>query len=72
MGKKARMLPVWFFVGVLLAIYGTIILFVALTSLHHPPPVVLAQYHADLFGGVLLLLLGGIYTYWFWPGRRVQ
>jgi len=31
---------------------------------------VLSQYHPGLFGGVLLLLLGGIYTWWFWPGRR--
>ena len=70
MTKRAHMLPVWFFIGVLLTIYGAIILFVAIANFHHPPEVVLAQYHADIYGGILLLLLGGIYTYWFWPSRR--
>jgi hypothetical protein len=70
MTKQTHMLPVWFFVGLLLAAYGVIILFVALFDFHRPSSVVLAQYHPDLFGGILLLLLGGIYTWWFWPGRR--
>jgi hypothetical protein len=70
MGKQAHMLPVWFFIGVLLATYGVIICSVALVDFRHPSGVALAQYHPDLFGGILLLLLGGMYTYWFWPGRR--
>jgi hypothetical protein len=32
--------------------------------------VVLAKYHPGLFGGILLLLIGGFYTFWFWPGRH--
>jgi hypothetical protein len=70
MRKQAHMLPVWFFVGVLLATYGVIILYVALVDFRRPSNVALAQYHPDLFGGILLLVLGGIYTYWFWPGRH--
>jgi len=31
---------------------------------------VLARFHPDLFAGVLLLAVGGFYTFWFWPGRR--
>jgi hypothetical protein len=70
MSKEAHMLPVWFFVGVLLATYGVIILFVALVNFNQPSAVVLAQYHPDLYGGIFLLLIGGIYTFLFWPGRR--
>jgi hypothetical protein len=70
MNKHAHMLPVWFFIGVLLAIYGVIIFVVAIVDFHHPSAVVLSQYHPDLFGGILLLLIGGLYTFWFWPGRR--
>ena len=32
--------------------------------------VVLAKYHPSLFGGILLLLIGGFDTFWFWPGRH--
>jgi hypothetical protein len=55
---------------VLLTIYGVIILVIALGELSHPPAVVLAQYHPALFAGILLLLIGGFYTFWFWPGSR--
>jgi len=67
-----KMLPVWFFIGVLLLIYGVIILFVSVREYSHPTPVVLAEYHAGVWGGVILLLFGGGYTWRFWPraGRR--
>ena len=64
------MLPVWFFIGVLLAIYGVIILVMAVLDFNQATQAVLAEYHPALFGGVLLILLGGFYTFWFWPGRR--
>jgi hypothetical protein len=64
------MLPVWFFIGILLTIYGVIILVTALVDFSQPTAVVLAKYHAGLFGGVILLLIGSFYTFWFWPPRR--
>ena len=70
MTKQAHMLPVWFFIGALLTAYGVIILTVAISNFDHPANVVLAKYHADLFAGILLILVGGLYTYGFWPGRK--
>jgi hypothetical protein len=70
MSGKTHMLPVWFFIGVLLSAYGCIILATALADFSQPSTVVLAKYHPGLFGGVLLLLIGGFYTVWFWPGRH--
>ena len=70
MSKEAHMLPVWFFVGVLLAIYGVIILVMAVLDFNQTSQAVLAEYHPGLYGGVLLIVLGGFYTFWFWPGRR--
>jgi hypothetical protein len=70
MSKEAHMLPVWFFIGVLLAIYGVIILVMAVLDFSQTSQAVLAEYHPGLYGGVLLILLGGFYTFWFWPGRR--
>lgn len=68
--RHHRMLPVWFFIGVLLLVYGVIILVTSLNYLHRPNNVVLANYHAGIWGGVVLILLGGVYTLKFWPRRR--
>ena len=67
MNRERHMLPVWFFIGVLLTLYGVIILVTAIRELSHPPAVVLAQYHAGIWGGILLILIGGFYTLRFWP-----
>lgn len=61
------MLPVWFFIGVLLTLYGVIILCTAILNFNRPDGIVLAQYHPGLWGGILLLLIGGFYTFRFWP-----
>ncbi len=64
------MISVWFFIGVLLTIYGVLILGTGLYELNSPPPVVLAQLHTPIWWGALLLILGGIYVYLFNPKRR--
>jgi hypothetical protein len=67
-----HVVSIWFFVGVLLAIYGVIILAAGLYGLVNPPAtrVVLANLHVDIWWGALLLVIGGIYSYVFLPGRR--
>jgi hypothetical protein len=70
MSGKTHMLPVWFFIGILLTVYGFIILATAVVDFSEPTTVVLAKYHPALFGGILLLLIGGFYTLWFWPRRH--
>jgi cytochrome c biogenesis protein CcdA len=74
MSKKHRMLPVWFFVGVLLTLYGIIILFTSILQFSHAPDVAFARYHAGIWGGIILLLIGGFYTMRFRPrgNRSVQ
>jgi membrane protein DedA with SNARE-associated domain len=69
MNKETHMLPVWFFIGILLTIYGIIILGTALIEFSHPPAVVQSRYHPGIFLGILLLLIGFFYTLWFWPRR---
>ena len=68
--RHHKMLPVWFFIGALLLVYGVIILSVGVEEYRHPPAVVLANYHASLWGGILLTLLGAFYTVKFWPRTR--
>lgn len=67
--RHHRMLPVWFFVGALLLVYGIIILFTSIADLHKPTGVVLARHHAGIWGGVVLILLGGGYAIKYWPRK---
>jgi FtsH-binding integral membrane protein len=70
MRERRHMLPVWFFIGLLLTAYGVIILITSLSEWSHPPAVVLARYHPGVWEGVILLAIGGFYTIRFRPRRR--
>ena len=62
-----HMIPVWFFVGVLLSIYGALILASGLAEWSNPPATVLAELHAPVWWGGLLLAVGLVYTIRFRP-----
>ena len=64
----AKMISIWFFIGTLLFIYGLIILISALIM--PLPNVVMADLRPGLWWGGFLTVLGGIYSYLFWPGRK--
>ena len=66
---RPGMISIWFFVGALLLIYGILILGAGLYGLAHPPAVVLAGLHAEIWWGILLILLGSIYSVRFFPRR---
>jgi hypothetical protein len=63
---------IWFFIGLILTIYGVLILGASLHDLVVPPEhnVVLANLHAGIWWGALLIVLGVIYTLVFAPWRR--
>jgi hypothetical protein len=63
-------ISIWFFIGVLLGVYGVLILGYGLLHLSSPSAnVVLAEWHADVWWGALLLVTGAAYTWRFRPGR---
>jgi hypothetical protein len=68
---RPGLISIWFFIGVLLLIYGVLITGVSLYAFVSPPEraVVLAELHAGVWWGALLLVLGGFYTYRFSPRR---
>jgi len=70
MRERHHMLPVWFFIGLLLTVYGIIILTTSLDAWSVPSTTVLAQYHPGVWGGVVLLAVGGFYLFQFWPRKR--
>lgn len=67
--RDHHMIPVWFFVGVLLLIYGVIILATGIYELSHPPPTVLSNLHPAIWWGALLTVVGGVYTYLHAPRK---
>jgi hypothetical protein len=62
--------PAWFFIGVLLSIYGQIIFAAGIYALSHPPETVLARYHPAFWWGILLTVIGAVYTYGYWPRKQ--
>ena len=66
---KHHMVPVWFFVGIILLIYGVIILATGIYEFSSPPPTVLASTHPAVWWGALLTVIGGVYVYLFMPKR---
>jgi hypothetical protein len=67
-----EMVPVWFFIGLLLLAYGLIILYAGIKYSSYPATVAMANYHAGIWGGALLTIVGAFYTGKFWPRRRRQ
>ena len=66
----ARAFTVWFYIGSLLSLYGIILTAAGLYQVIHPPPTVLSSYHATLWAGMVLLLVGGAYLLAYWPRSK--
>jgi hypothetical protein len=65
-------IPIWFFIGVLLVIYGAIILGYGIFEFatgSYPPLVQLTELHTPIWWGASLLALGLLYVVKFRPGR---
>ena len=69
MSEEHHMIPVWFFVGVTLFVYGVLILATGIHEFSHPPTTVLANLHPALWWGALLVVIGGIYVYVYLPRK---
>lgn len=72
MSEHKHYISIWFFIGTLLLVYGILIFSAGVYHLFAPEKatVVLANLHADLWGGLILLALGGFYFLHFFPGRK--
>ena len=67
-------IPIWFFIGGLLLIYGVLITGAGLFGLVSPPPVearvALFDLHADLWWGALMTIVGLAYCLRYNPRRN--
>ena len=63
--------PIWYFIGWLLLVYGVLIFGSGLYHLFVPlkTPVALSYLHADVWWGALLVAIGGFYTIRFNPRK---
>jgi len=70
--EEHHQVPIWLFIGAVLLIYGLIILGTGIYGWFVPPehPVALHEYHADIWWGGLLIVIGAIYCIRFRPFRR--
>jgi hypothetical protein len=64
-------ISIWFFIGVLLAIYGFLICGYGIYELvtGHVANVALANLHAPVWWGAIMLVLGAFYCLRFRPGK---
>jgi FtsH-binding integral membrane protein len=68
--EKSHVIPVWFFIGVILLIYGILICVTGITEFSNPPKnVVLANLHAPIWWGAVMAAFGGLFTVLFRPKK---
>jgi len=65
---RRDLISIWFLIGVLLLVYGVIILISAL-AVTPAQPTAMAEFHAGIWWGLLLTLVGAGYCWFFRPGR---
>jgi hypothetical protein len=72
MHAQEERISIWFFIGLIVFVYGILITAAGLYELFTPPqhPVVLAGLHAGIWWGAFLAILGGFYLYRFAPKKE--
>jgi hypothetical protein len=68
---EKKMISIWFFIGLILTLYGLLILGAGIYDAVHPAElhVVLARLHAGIWWGALLVALGVFYVVKFRPRK---
>lgn len=66
------MYSIWYFIGLLVLIYGVLIAGAGIADWISPPaqPPTLSSLHMGVWWGVLMIVLGGAYALLFRPGRK--
>jgi hypothetical protein len=72
MSETKKPIAIWYFIGLLLTVYGVLVLGASLYDLVAGVQrnTVLAEVHIGVWWGILLLIVGLVYVYFFSPGRQ--
>jgi hypothetical protein len=65
--EKTLMLPVWFFIGGILFIYGVLIMVEGFLEYPDPP---VANFHAPIWWGIVMIVVGGFFFQRFYPRKK--
>jgi hypothetical protein len=72
--ESEHQIPIWFFIGALLGVYGLIILTTGIYLAVWPSPEVqnmsMFYLHADIWWGALMTIIGAFYCYRFNPAKK--
>ena len=68
---ETQAISIWFFIGIVLVVYGVLIFGAGIYGLIVPPArhVVLGNLHVGVWWGAILLLLGLVYVFKFFPKK---
>lgn len=71
--QSKRQIPIWLFIGALLAVYGVMIAGYGVIAWSEPPPAAMPpeiyNLHANVWWGGLMVILGLFYVIKFWPSK---
>ncbi|HEY0786984.1 MAG TPA: hypothetical protein VGD62_14035 [Acidobacteriaceae bacterium] len=67
--SERRDISIWFFCGILMLVYGMVLIATGTTEWDDPPPTVLANLQPTFWWGVVLSVFGGFYTVRFRPDK---
>ncbi|HXA56631.1 MAG TPA: hypothetical protein VNU84_04280 [Candidatus Acidoferrum sp.] len=71
MAHEQSSFSIWYFIGLLVGLYGVLILGAGIHDLVSPPAttLALANLHAGIWWGAVLIVFSAICIYFFRPGR---
>lgn len=69
MSSDRHIIPVWFFIGVQLLIYGILIMANGIYEMSNLPQTVLANLHAPIWWGAIMIAIGATYVWKFYPRK---
>ena len=68
--ERQQVIPVWFFVGVIMFLYGILICITGISEFSDPPKTVLANLHTPIWWGAVLAVFGGLFVSLFRPKKK--
>lgn len=70
MSVKQKHLPVWFFVGVLMFVFGIVVFFSGIYWFFTPSGVILANLHTGIWWGVVMTSFGLLFSIKHGPWKK--
>jgi hypothetical protein len=72
MVAKKQPITIWFLCGIILCVYGVTLIGAGIYNIAHPPAVLEAHLHLDLWWGFLLVAVSLVFLIHQRPGKMVE